>query len=131
TPDVHSARADALFDSRAPVIISVFGEFEFTNAIELRVARREITPAQADASISAFQADVSQNFFDYRGIIPAPVYRTAISIARDHTRSLLVRSLDVLHVASAIEFGAKAFYTFDVLQAKLARAVGLTVRPVP
>jgi predicted nucleic acid-binding protein len=36
-----------------------------------------------------------------------------------------MRTLDSLHVASAIEFGAKSFWTFDERQAKLAVAEGL------
>ncbi len=35
------------------------------------------------------------------------------------------RSLDVLHVASAIELGLRVFVTFDVRQQELARSAGL------
>jgi predicted nucleic acid-binding protein len=35
------------------------------------------------------------------------------------------RTLDTLHVASALELGASEFWTFDQRQQKLAKAVGL------
>ena len=37
------------------------------------------------------------------------------------------RSMDILHVATAIEMGAKVFLTFDGNQKKLAEAEGLLV----
>jgi predicted nucleic acid-binding protein len=36
-----------------------------------------------------------------------------------------VRSLDTLHVASALELRAEGFWTFDERQKRLARAVGV------
>ena len=39
--------------------------------------------------------------------------------------AIALRTLDTLHVASALELGAERFWTFDDRQAKLARAVGL------
>jgi predicted nucleic acid-binding protein len=40
---------------------------------------------------------------------------------------LACRALDTLHVASAQVLAADEFYTFDIDQAKLARAAGLAV----
>lgn len=37
------------------------------------------------------------------------------------------RTLDVLHVASAVALGAQRFVTYDIRQAALAKAVGLRV----
>jgi hypothetical protein len=41
------------------------------------------------------------------------------------TARLGARSLDVLHVAAALELGLRRFVTFDVRQQRLARAVSL------
>jgi predicted nucleic acid-binding protein len=41
-----------------------------------------------------------------------------------------LRTLDAIHVASAIAVGADRFATFDTRQAVAARAVGLTVEGV-
>jgi len=57
--------------------------------------------------------------------MPVTVFETAINIAKKHVERMGGRTLDSLHVASALEFGAERFWTFDERQAKLARAVGL------
>jgi predicted nucleic acid-binding protein len=49
----------------------------------------------------------------------------AADIAREHTPRLGCRSLDVLHVATALQLGFRQFLTFDRRQQQLARAVGL------
>jgi predicted nucleic acid-binding protein len=46
-------------------------------------------------------------------------------LSREFSRTLGTRSLDVLHVASALELGFRSFLTFDIRQQRLARAVGL------
>jgi len=47
-----------------------------------------------------------------------------------HTEKIGCRTLDVMHVASAMEFGANRFISGDQRQIKLARAAGLKVVPV-
>ena len=51
----------------------------------------------------------------------------AAELSRAHTPRLGTRTLDVLHVASAIELGSRAFVTYDDRQAALAKAVKLRV----
>jgi predicted nucleic acid-binding protein len=59
--------------------------------------------------------------------LPGSVWETCTVLARKHGPKLGVGTLDSLHVASALELGAKAFWTIDQRQAKLAVAVGLAV----
>ena len=47
------------------------------------------------------------------------------SALRQHTPSFGTRSLDVLHVASALELKARLFVTYDQKQSRLAGARGL------
>ncbi|MDQ5981250.1 MAG: uncharacterized protein QG602_4228 [Verrucomicrobiota bacterium] len=46
-------------------------------------------------------------------------------LSEQHTTRIGTRALDVLHVASAMELGARQFLTYDIRQAKLAVACGL------
>jgi predicted nucleic acid-binding protein len=55
------------------------------------------------------------------------VLKRSADLSRKHTPKLGTRSLDVLHVASALELGMKRFVTFDEPQGRLASAVGLKV----
>jgi predicted nucleic acid-binding protein len=56
-------------------------------------------------------------------------FQRAQGLSRAHSRVIGCRSLDILHVASAIEIGAKIFWTFDGRQNELARQAGLKVNP--
>lgn len=52
---------------------------------------------------------------------------TGQRISKSRTATGGHRSFDLLHVATALELGAKEFLTFDVNQISLARAEGLAV----
>jgi predicted nucleic acid-binding protein len=51
-------------------------------------------------------------------------WHTCTELALKHGAKLGIRTLDSLHVASAVEFRDKAFWTFAERQAKLAAVVG-------
>ena len=129
TPDSNSARAlEEFLESGPQFPLTPFGEFEFANALELRVFRRELTPREADAYLQALQTDVRAGVF-LRRAMPAAAYERALLLARRHTRQSGVRSLDILHVAIALELGTDVFLTFDRGPKKLAQTTGLKARP--
>ena len=51
--------------------------------------------------------------------------RRAAEMSQTHTPRFGCRSLDVLHVAIAVELDFRTFVTFDRRQQQLARALGL------
>jgi predicted nucleic acid-binding protein len=53
--------------------------------------------------------------------------KRAADLARRFTRVLGYRSLDVFHVASAVELELRVFVTFDERQRELARTARLKV----
>jgi predicted nucleic acid-binding protein len=53
------------------------------------------------------------------------VFRRASKLACEHSSEIGCRSLDLLHVASALVLEATTFLTFDDRQALLARVTGL------
>jgi predicted nucleic acid-binding protein len=57
------------------------------------------------------------------------VHNLAESLSRNYTVKGGHRTLDVLHVATAVHLKADLFCTLDSAQAALARAAGLKVRP--
>jgi predicted nucleic acid-binding protein len=57
------------------------------------------------------------------------VHRLAETLSKRHTIAGGHRSLDVLHVATAVHLGAGEFLTFDSNQRKLALAEKLTIKP--
>ena len=125
TPDSNSARAAREMKSAAlPILITQLGEVELTNALELRVFRRELSRTEANAAYAAFQRDIESGVFFVRSLATA-VFERAKQVARGRTARLGVRTLDILHVASALVLEADTFHTFDRNQERLARAEGL------
>jgi len=57
------------------------------------------------------------------------VHRLAETISVRYTLACGHRSMDVLHVATALHLGAREFLTFDTNQRKLASAEKLKVKP--
>lgn len=128
--DANSPPAIAEFQNAGmPVAVTPLCEFEFANALECRLFRREITAGQLRKSRAAFTADLNAGIL-IREALPAATFDRALILAARHTRRFGTRSLDVLHVACALELRATLFLTVDRRQIRLARAAGLKVRPV-
>jgi predicted nucleic acid-binding protein len=129
TPDANSTQALEEFrNAGPPFLMTPFGEFEFANALELRVFRKELEPREADAYLQAFATDIRAGLF-LRQPVPVTAYDEAVLLTRRYTRHSGVRSLDILHVAIALVLNAEVFLTFDRGQKRMARSAGLKVRP--
>ena len=125
SPDVHSPRAAARMTRlRASVLLTPLGEAELTNALELRIFRKEAFEMQIRQAQSKFREHVIAGIFVLEGM-PTTVYERSKQIARKRTASLGMRTLDILHVASALLLHADRFWTFDQRQAKLAKLEGM------
>lgn len=109
-----------------PILLTPFGELELANALSLRLFRKELSAAEVERARALFAKDIADGVFQRKPLSQA-IFDAAIRIANKRTPHLGTRTLDILHIASALELGASAFYTFDRGQAKLARAEGLTV----
>jgi len=126
--DAHSAAATALVKSKPVFLLTPLGEAEFTNAIELRVFRKEWTRAEARSIHEIFQQHQAAGVFRVAPLGPE-VWEKALVFSRRHSAKLGSRTLDLLHVAAAIVLKPDVFYTFDKRQRKLARAERLRVLP--
>jgi predicted nucleic acid-binding protein len=125
--DGKSARAAAGVKlASLPLSLTPFTEVEITNAFDLRLFRKEIDPPKVRAAQSLFPEDIENGIFEVRPLSSA-VFDRAKRLAEKHALRLGTRTLDVLHVASALVFKAETFYLFDVNQGKLAKAKGLVV----
>jgi predicted nucleic acid-binding protein len=113
--------------AKLPLLITPFGELELTNAVALRLFRKELSAFQVKAAHALIRKDLEDGVLMVNAL-PASAFERAKQIARRQTPRLGTRTLDVLHVASARALQADTFYTFDTRQAKLAAAEGLLVR---
>ncbi|MGD0695748.1 MAG: type II toxin-antitoxin system VapC family toxin [Terriglobia bacterium] len=127
--DAHSPRAHAASRQYRPTfLLTPFGEAEFTNACEFRVFLKQWTAAKAGAVRDRFLSHLGIGIFQAQELTPE-VWQMAVTISRRHTAKMGVRTLDVVHVATAVVLKPDAFFTFDDRQRKLAKAEGLRVLP--
>jgi predicted nucleic acid-binding protein len=121
-----AAKAVTSIDS-APVITH-FCELEVVNAFALREFRRECSNVETQRTIQNFEEDVRIGAYLVRPV-PQETFHRAREISWKTTPLQGVRSADILHVASALEFGATHFFSFDIQQRQLAKTLGLELNP--
>lgn len=107
--------------------ISLHGRLEITNGICLAAFRKAITADASSDALLSFAEDLAEGRYIEVDILWRATLRRAADIGRTHTPRFGCRSLDVLHIAAALELGLRDFVTFDVRQRRIARAVGLKV----
>lgn len=101
-------------------------EGEFTNALQLKVFWKEITPGQSNAQIALFHQRRQQGLYHTPEIDRGGLMAAFRDLSRATPR-LGCRTLDILHVACATVLNSDAFVTFDDRQRKLAEHAGLRV----
>jgi predicted nucleic acid-binding protein len=110
---------------RGTLTLTHHGLVEIVNGICLAAFRGYLNAeALADALVS-LDEDFAEGRYAYADVLWRATLRRAGDLSREHTRELGCRTLDVLHVASALELGFKHFVMFDLRQQQLVRAVGL------
>lgn len=101
-------------------------DLEVRNAFHLVLGRGHITKAQH----RAVKADLDQDLASRRLVQTAldlpQTFARAQELSDAHSARLLSRSLDLLHVAAALELRCSRFISSDDRQLRLARAAGLT-----
>jgi predicted nucleic acid-binding protein len=85
--------------------------------------------SQALKALRTLRQDLRSGFYTLPPVDWPGVFRRAHRLSRCHAATLAVRSLDLLHVALALEMSAGEFLTFDDRQGQTAKAEGLAVLP--
>ena len=122
--DEHSREARRRMARQPRIWLTPLHRVEWSHAISQHLFRRTLSSQDATQLYSEFEADRSSRLWD-EVPIPDSTYETAVDLAEKHGPRLNCRSLDTLHVACALELGAREFWTFDQRQLQLARAAGL------
>jgi predicted nucleic acid-binding protein len=126
--DEHSSEATALLTRRPVFVLTSLGEAEFTNAIELRIFRKQWTRLEARSVQDLFSQHQAAGMFQMQPL-SAEIWDKSLSLSRRHSAYLGTRTLDLLHVAIALTVGVDVFYTFDERQRKLVKAERLRLLP--
>ena len=132
----NSAQAAAYFKAM-PEALHVSGLllYEFRQGVRFQVwlhARdksKGYPQADCDRALADLQTDLDTGAVVMATADWPDVHRLAETISKRHTIAGGHRSLDILHVATALHLGAREFLTFDASQRKLAAAEKLKVKP--
>ena len=128
----NTDEADALvarFDE--PLCISSLVAFEFRQSARLQVFRfsndrtQGFSKAEAERMLGKFELNLASGAVEILPVDWGDVHSLAERLSARKTMGNGHRTLDVLHVATAIHAGLQTFLTFDGNQAALARSEGL------
>ncbi len=112
-----------------PIPISSLHEIEIRNSIRQRCFGKMITSKQAAEALNKLTEDLERGFFERISTDWSSTYRRAEDLSQHYGETMACRSLDILHVATALIWEVREFLTFDLRQYALARKAGLLVKP--
>jgi hypothetical protein len=128
--ETTSAPARAAIQAEAAVLpLTPLAALELRNAFNRAVQRRRITAAERDALWRDVEADIAGGFLVPTPVASGQLHEKARQLSDRYTPTLGTRSLDLLHIATALLLGAKVFFSFDDRQRKAAAGEGLKVKP--
>lgn len=113
---------------KRPLVVTRLLRLEVQTAIRRRVFDKTLSADKAKQVIQDFNRDVGLSYvFNDPALDMHEVYGKALRLSRDWAAVLGVRTLDILHVAAALELGLTEFATSGERQAQLAEKSGLKV----
>jgi hypothetical protein len=95
------------------------------NALFRKVARKEMTPRELKISLGRLQSDMDAGVLQCPALDWPGAWMEADRLTSKYAQATLCRTMDVLHVAIALQLGVSIFATTDQRQLKLARRAGL------
>jgi predicted nucleic acid-binding protein len=113
-----------------PLPVWELQEAELANALHLKVFRNEWTEAEAELQIKHFHSRKQRGLYVFPEIDRVELIREFHRLSRETPRTGC-RTMDILHVACALQIPSCRFLTFDGRQGKLARLAGLEMIEVP
>lgn len=130
----NSPEAAAYFAAMpGPLEVTTLLLYEFRQGVRFQIRLHRFDPAKGFplAQGKKMLADLKADLVSGAVLtIPGPwprIHLAAERLSELHTDTNGHRSMDILHVATAIELGAGEFLTFDQNQRRLAEAEGLTL----
>ncbi len=125
----HEAAMRYMAQATPTLAFTPLHRLEVIHALRVAAARGEMTHGELRTMLRQLDDDLDAGLLAVSPVEWPGVFRSADELSEKHAAKDGVRTLDVLHVAIALECGAKTFLSFDNRQRKLAKAAGLKVKP--
>jgi len=109
------------------LIFTPLQRHELKNAIRVRVFRKEISERERYEAFKEIESDLEDGTLEHHSVSWTELFREADHIGAAHTEATGIRSFDLLHISLAKLLKPSSFLTLDVLQAQVARKIGLKV----
>lgn len=123
--EIHSKAARRALRAQGPIPFTPLHRLELRNAFELLVGRSLLSTGERDAIAIQVQDDRQAGRLIDTAIDWDTTFARAVDLSIAHTRRHLTRSLDLLHVALAIEIGCRTIVSGDRRQLTLSRSLEL------
>jgi len=104
-------------------------EIELCNAVYRGLGRRLYDKGTCTAVLRQISADKASGILSPRPLESEILFKRAMDLSKRFTVVHQSRTLDLLHVAAALEFKASTLASFDRRQRQLATGVGLDLLP--
>ncbi|MBI4374311.1 MAG: type II toxin-antitoxin system VapC family toxin [Deltaproteobacteria bacterium] len=118
-----------ILEKKSPLIFTSLHELELRNALSLKVYRRELTRRRSKAIERIIRSDLKDGVLWRPPVAWGEVFSNGFKLLK-HAGKIGSRSLDLLHVAAALELSCDSFLTYDDRQSRLAKAAGLKIRVI-
>lgn len=123
--DSHKVQ-ELVMDQNDPLPVFEFQQVEFINALHLKAFWKDIAGDDIEHLIQLFDRRMRRGQYFCPLIDRTELLMTFRSLAR-WTPEIGSRTMDILHVACALQISPLLFVTFDQRQERLARKAGLSV----
>lgn len=122
-----AAAVQTVTEAGVGIHVNALQELEVANAIRLKAFRDEITAPEQEAALRAMASDFECGRLRRLSVDWAPAFAKALELSAGSTPEVGCRSLDILHVAVALQQGCSELVSMDERQMRAAVGTGLEV----
>jgi predicted nucleic acid-binding protein len=112
-----------------PLIFTPLHRIEVRNAFRNLAALGQMREEECRSAFHRIDDDLRQEILVHTSVTWTNIFRRADELSEAHADRHGQRTIDLLHVALALDAGARTFLSFDRRQRQLAQSAGLKVRP--
>ncbi len=107
--------------------LTAFHELEFINALQQKQFREELSSEIVQDVLERFKGHEGKGIYYRPALDWSQVMTRSQELSNMYTAATGSRSLDIIHVASALTLNCTSFFSYDTRQGDLAEKAGLDI----